>query len=41
VFDARDERLALKTSAAGRVTERAGLAEVGALVAKLDDAGQT
>jgi hypothetical protein len=41
VFDARDERLALKTSAAGRVTERASLAEVGALVAKHDDAGQT
>ena len=41
VFDARDERLALKTSAAGRVTERAGLAEVSALVAKLDDAAQT
>jgi hypothetical protein len=37
VFDLRDERLALKTSAAGRVTERAGLAEVSAIVARLDD----
>jgi hypothetical protein len=37
VFDSRDERLALKTSVAGRVTERAGLAEVGAIVAGLDD----
>lgn len=37
VFDARDERLALKTSVAGRVTERAGLAEVSAIVARLDD----
>jgi hypothetical protein len=37
VFDSRDERLALKTSAAGRVTERAGLAEVRAIVARLDD----
>lgn len=37
VFDSRDERLALKTSAAGRVTERAGLAEVSAIVARLDD----
>ena len=40
VFDPRDERLALKTSVAGRVSERAGLAEVGAIVAKLDDPGQ-
>jgi hypothetical protein len=32
VFDPRDERVALKTSQAGRVMERAGLAEVGALV---------
>jgi len=32
VFDARDERLALKTSQAGRVMVRAGIAEVGALV---------
>src|SRR5690349_13125637 len=32
VFDPRDERVALKTSQAGRVMERAGVAEVGALV---------
>ena len=32
VFDPRDERLALKTSLAGRVMERAGIAEVGALL---------
>src|SRR5687767_1384002 len=32
VFDPRDERLALKTSVAGRVMERAGIAEVGALL---------
>ena len=32
VFDPRDERLAIKTSQAGRVIERAGLAEVGALL---------
>lgn len=32
VFDPRDERLALKTSQAGRAMERAGLAEVAALV---------
>ena len=32
VFDPRDERLALKTSQAGRVIERAGLAEVGAML---------
>jgi hypothetical protein len=38
VFDARDERVALKTSQAGRVVERAGIAEVGAL---LRDARQT
>jgi hypothetical protein len=38
VFDPRDERLALKTSVAGKVTERAGIAEVGALVA--GDAGE-
>ena len=37
VFDARDERLALKSSQAGRVVERAGIAEVEALVR---DAGQ-
>jgi uncharacterized protein involved in type VI secretion and phage assembly len=34
VFDPRDERLALKTSQAGRVVERAGIAEVGQIVAK-------
>jgi hypothetical protein len=33
VFDARDERVALKTTQAGKVAGRAGLAEVGALVA--------
>jgi hypothetical protein len=32
VFDPRDERAALKTSIAGRVTARAGIAEVRALV---------
>ena len=32
VFDPRDERLALKTSQAGRVMDRAGITEVGALV---------
>ena len=32
VFDPRDERLALKTSHAGRVIDRAGIAEVGALL---------
>lgn len=32
VFDPRDERSALKTSPAGRVAARAGIAEVGALV---------
>jgi hypothetical protein len=39
VFDPRDERLALKTSQAGRVMERAGIAEVGALLR--DGARQT
>ena len=34
VFDPRDERFALKTSQAGRVAQRAGIAEVGQLVAK-------
>lgn len=34
VFDPRDERVALKTSLAGRVMERAGIAEVGQMVAK-------
>jgi hypothetical protein len=37
VFDPRDERVALKTSAAGKVTERAGIAEVGALLARIND----
>ena len=32
VFDPRDERLALKTSQAGRVMDRAGIAEVGDLL---------
>jgi hypothetical protein len=32
IFDQRDERIALKTSQAGRVMDRAGIAEVGALV---------
>ena len=32
IFDPRDERIALKTSQAGRVMDRAGIAEVGALV---------
>ncbi len=34
VFDPRDERLALKTSLAGRVMDRAGIAEVGQLLGK-------
>jgi hypothetical protein len=38
VFDPRDERVALKTSQAGRVMGRAGIAEVGALLR--DEAGQ-
>ena len=38
VFDPRDERVALKTSQAGRVMGRAGIAEVGALLQ--DEAGQ-
>jgi len=33
VFDPRDERVALKTSVAGRVPGRAGIAELGALLA--------
>ena len=37
VFDPRDERVALKTSQAGRVMDRAGIAEVGALLR--DDPG--
>lgn len=32
IFDPRDERLALKTTQAGKVTERAGIVEVGALI---------
>jgi len=39
VFDPRDERVALKTSPAGRVMDRAGIAEVGALLR--DAAGPT
>jgi hypothetical protein len=35
VFDPRDERLALKTSQAGRVLERAGVAEVASLLSAL------
>jgi hypothetical protein len=37
VFDPRDERVALKTSQAGRVMDRAGISEVGALLR--DDPG--
>jgi hypothetical protein len=33
IFDVRDERLALKTSQGGRVMDRAGIVEVGALIA--------
>jgi len=33
IFDPRDERIALKTSQAGRVMERAGITEVGTLIA--------
>ena len=32
VFDVRDERIALKTSQAGRVMDRAGIAELGAML---------
>ena len=39
VFDARDERTALKTSLAGRVTSRAGISEVEAMLA-LDESRQ-
>ena len=39
VFDPRDERVALKTSQAGRVMDRAGIAEVGTLLR--DAAGST
>ena len=38
VFDPRDERLALKTSQAGKVIERAGIAEVGAILSSDNDA---
>lgn len=38
VFDARDERTALKGSQAGKVIERAGIAEVGAILRRDDDA---
>ena len=38
VFDPRDERVALKTSQAGRVMDRAGIAEVGALLQDADRA---
>jgi len=38
VFDPRDERLALKTSQAGKVIERAGIAEVGAILSIDNDA---
>src|SRR5688500_11612902 len=39
IFDPRDERVALKTSQAGRIMDRAGIAEVGALVR--DEPGPT
>ena len=39
IFDPRDERIALKSSQAGKVMDRAGIAEVGALVR--GDPGQT
>ena len=38
VFDPRDERLALKTSQAGKVIERAGIAEVGTILSVDNDA---
>jgi hypothetical protein len=37
LFDPRDERLAMKTSQAGRVIERAGIAEVGAILSQDND----
>jgi hypothetical protein len=37
VFDPRDERLALKTSQAGKVIERAGIAEVSAILSSEHD----
>ena len=36
VFDPRDERIALKSSQAGRVMDRAGIAEVGQMLTKTD-----
>jgi len=36
VFDPRDERIALKSSQAGRVMDRAGIAEVGQMLSKTD-----
>jgi hypothetical protein len=38
VFDRRDERVTLKTSQAGKAVERAGIAEVGALLSAESDA---
>src|SRR5207245_1029997 len=38
VFDPRDERLALKTSQAGKVIERAGIAEVSAILSSDNEA---
>src|SRR5438034_1264183 len=38
VFDPRDERLAFKTSQAGKVIERAGIAEVGAILSSDNEA---
>src|SRR3954453_20225670 len=39
VFDPRDERVALKSSQAGRVMDRAGIAEVGTLLGMGQDEG--
>jgi hypothetical protein len=39
VFDPRDERVALKSSQAGRVMERAGIAEVGAMLGEAARSG--
>jgi len=36
VFDPRDERIALKSSQAGRVMDRAGIAEVAQMLARMD-----
>jgi hypothetical protein len=41
VFDPRDERVALKSSQAGRVMDRAGIAEVGALLRDDPEPGVT